>query len=405
MTQANNNEVDLLLRSLARQRGASAVSNSSAAGNGGGLSDHLDADELNSYAEGVLPAAARTRYTEHLADCDDCRGLIVSLSQAAGGVSRPPHTENVGSTFWQKLAKLFSLPVIRIAIPALMLTVVIGIGLMAFWRGTSRDVVVQNEQLKSSTPSVAFDSNTAQRNAEAPAASHPATTSASPVDLKAGGGRGAGLNEQEKTRDADEGLIASETGAAKAPASVLKDGAPKEVARDSAGAYATEPKPAAAPPPPADTRGQLSKSDDYDRAERPAKREDQNRQYQYKSTPEDERGGPSRATQANNVTVQGAQNQVQNIEGGARSRGPSGSDKNKKVTEIDSRTVAGRRFVRDGNAWIDTAYDSSKNAIRVSRGSEQFRALVADEPAIQTIADQLDGVVIVVWKNRTYRIQ
>jgi hypothetical protein len=41
----------------------------------------------------------------------------------------------------------------------------------------------------------------------------------------------------------------------------------------------------------------------------------------------------------------------------------------------------------------------------LARGSESFRALVADEPAINTIAEQLDGEVIVVWKGRAYRIR
>jgi len=41
----------------------------------------------------------------------------------------------------------------------------------------------------------------------------------------------------------------------------------------------------------------------------------------------------------------------------------------------------------------------------VTRGSEGYRTLVADEPAIKTIADELDGEIIVVWKNRTYRIR
>ena len=50
-------------------------------------------------------------------------------------------------------------------------------------------------------------------------------------------------------------------------------------------------------------------------------------------------------------------------------------------------------------------YEYSRATVRVARGSDQFRALVADEPAIRTIAAQLDGVVIVVWKNRAYRIQ
>jgi hypothetical protein len=67
--------------------------------------------------------------------------------------------------------------------------------------------------------------------------------------------------------------------------------------------------------------------------------------------------------------------------------------------------VMGRRFRWDGDAWVDTAYESSRATTRVVRGSDQFRALVADEPGIRTIAEQLDGVVIVVWKGRAYRIQ
>jgi hypothetical protein len=71
----------------------------------------------------------------------------------------------------------------------------------------------------------------------------------------------------------------------------------------------------------------------------------------------------------------------------------------------DIRTVAGRRFRKHSGVWVDTAYDSSKDAVTLSRGSEQYRALVADEPAIKTIADQLEGEIIVVWKGHTYRIR
>jgi hypothetical protein len=66
--------------------------------------------------------------------------------------------------------------------------------------------------------------------------------------------------------------------------------------------------------------------------------------------------------------------------------------------------VAGRTFRKDRGMWIDTAYNSGSTT-NLTRGSEQFRALVADEPAIKTIADQLDGEIIVVWKGRAYRIR
>jgi hypothetical protein len=41
----------------------------------------------------------------------------------------------------------------------------------------------------------------------------------------------------------------------------------------------------------------------------------------------------------------------------------------------------------------------------MTRGSERFRALVADEPEIRQIAEQLSGEFIVVWKGRAYRIR
>src|SRR5260370_36967267 len=50
----------------------------------GAPADHLDADELNAFAEGVAPAAARSRYVSHLAECHDCPTLATQLSIPAG---------------------------------------------------------------------------------------------------------------------------------------------------------------------------------------------------------------------------------------------------------------------------------------------------------------------------------
>jgi hypothetical protein len=72
--------------------------------------------------------------------------------------------------------------------------------------------------------------------------------------------------------------------------------------------------------------------------------------------------------------------------------------------EAETRTVSGRQFRRVGNAWVDTAYKSSMAIRSVTRGTEAYQALVADEPVIASIADRLSGEVIVVWKGRVYRI-
>ena len=57
MKQDNNNEIDLLLRSLARDdRGESPLDIGKTSGREDGvLSDHLDADELNSFARALCP--------------------------------------------------------------------------------------------------------------------------------------------------------------------------------------------------------------------------------------------------------------------------------------------------------------------------------------------------------------
>jgi hypothetical protein len=70
----------------------------------------------------------------------------------------------------------------------------------------------------------------------------------------------------------------------------------------------------------------------------------------------------------------------------------------------ETRSVGGRRFRRQGNAWIDTSYNSSRSTINVARGSDQYRALSADEPGLRSIAEQLGGEVVVVWKGKAYRI-
>jgi hypothetical protein len=71
----------------------------------------------------------------------------------------------------------------------------------------------------------------------------------------------------------------------------------------------------------------------------------------------------------------------------------------------ETRTVAGRKFRRAGSAWVDTAYKSSQAVTVVKRNSEQYRALIADEPELRRISDALGGEVTVVWKGRAYRIR
>ena len=391
MKQANNNEVDLLLRSLARGRGESPLQSGATSG-ASVASEHLDADELNSYAEGVAPAPARARYIEHLADCEACRGIVVGLTQAAGAANRFQVSEPQGASFWQKVTGLFSPPILRYAVPALVLTAVIGIGLFALKQQRRTELVAQNQPEVTAPPSSRGNTSAAVN----PTPGSPAAVqNGAQTGSNAEAGKAKDNLQGQKTQAVEQPTLAPESSVAK---TASKDTAqPGEAAGAPATqAYAPEPK-AAAPPPPAPLYD-AEKSTELAK-ERPAKREDQPRdQDEALRRESDDVHGPNRSRNNTALPANGR------TAGVMTERGPSGTDK-KKVGEVESRTVMGRKFTQEGKTWVDTAYESSQKTIRVARGSDQFRALIADEPGIRTIAEQLSGVVIVVWKNRAYRIQ
>src|SRR5215211_5826466 len=83
MRHETNNEMDLLLRRLSRRGNVGARDGETGASD----QQHLDVDELSSYAQNVLPPAARARYTEHLAECVSCRKLVTELALSLGAVT------------------------------------------------------------------------------------------------------------------------------------------------------------------------------------------------------------------------------------------------------------------------------------------------------------------------------
>jgi 3-hydroxyisobutyrate dehydrogenase-like beta-hydroxyacid dehydrogenase len=54
---------------------------------------------------------------------------------------------------------------------------------------------------------------------------------------------------------------------------------------------------------------------------------------------------------------------------------------------------------------VDVKYKSSMPSTGVRRGTETFRALVADVPVIGRVAEQISGEVIVVVSGRAYTIR
>jgi len=63
--------------------------------------------------------------------------------------------------------------------------------------------------------------------------------------------------------------------------------------------------------------------------------------------------------------------------------------------------VGGRSFNNRDGAWYDTGYHG-QSTINIGRGTEEFKKL---DGGLRSIANNLGGVVVVVWKGKAYRIQ
>jgi len=401
-----NNDIDLLLRQLSRRNG-SPVSETE--------EQHLDADELNSYVANALPRPARARYTEHLADCSSCRKLVAQLSAAQGPIDVQQGASVVASWSLKSFfASLLSPMVLRYAVPALGLIVIAVVGLVVFRVNRSPESVAsltdadqnrvaanQPQPVESASPNWYLDSNKLSKDDKARV-------------------------EKDATRGAATGPVA--------PATTEVPAIAKGTA-DAAGTVAAEPPPPAAPKAaeaqedadvlklkkdaPADKQAaarEATKERDEANKNEPGKAETstvivtQNSAARKdivvrsaKSTEANEGRGQSdskRPVTATGAASAGAQAEPQSRERSNEQAKPTGT-----FATAETRSVAGRRFRKSGGVWIDSGYDSSKPVTNVARGSEQYRALIGDEPSLREIADQLDGEIIVVWKGRTYRIR
>ncbi|MCA1591428.1 MAG: zf-HC2 domain-containing protein [Acidobacteria bacterium] len=139
-------------------------------------SKHMDADELNAYAENALPAGARARYTSHLADCDECRKIVINLAvtaDAAGKLEKRaavvPVATPHGSTWRAWLGALFAPGVMRYAVPLVALCIVGAITFIAV--RTRRDESLATLQTRTNE-----DSREAISKGESPAASSTSAT-------------------------------------------------------------------------------------------------------------------------------------------------------------------------------------------------------------------------------------
>src|SRR3989442_1819051 len=143
----NDSQMEVLLRRFA------------SGAHGESLGDHLDPDEMNTFAEGVLPGATRAGYVSHLAQCDHCRQKVAQIALAGGAVIRAesPVTERPRRrTFWQGVSTFFAPGKLRYAAFAAMLLIVAGISFIALRRPPSPNELVASRTESEQHPASAI---------------------------------------------------------------------------------------------------------------------------------------------------------------------------------------------------------------------------------------------------------
>lgn len=382
---------------------------------------HMDADEMNAYAEGALPEAARSRYFAHLADCDSCRKLVTELTLASGAVAeekRAAVAEPSPSKSWREwLAAIFSPPVLRYGVPALALFAVIIVTIVVMRARREEPSLAQNKEAtrnsalstssSSNSPAGSSTETTSEEHASANSSGNnnaPATTGQSQTEIKPSATPTATAKAAEEEKaSAPPPSVAAKTEAQSN--SVLdkkqEDRAEEEAKSNNALAGTTSaPQPAASVTKPAPTGADdIAKRDEQRREKAMTKDADETVVVTNSSTSATTQTTAAESPRDRRVASRAAQSLPMN---NAPKSAPSGGAVQKE-SSTETRTVGGHSFRRQGSAWVDTSFNPSRSAINIARGSEQYRALLADEPGLRTITQQLGGEVIVVWGNKAYR--
>ena len=376
MKDTGKNEIEMLLRNLAKEQRAGLTANEA----------HLDADELNSFVEGQLPPATRSLYVTHLADCDRCRKIVAQLTPAAG-LQQVQTAVQKKRTAGSYLTTFFSPIVMRYAIPALAV-VILGIaGVLLIKREPGRQFVAEQTQ---PTPLSEVTSNTPEPASKAQSAiesdRNGKGSETKPTPAKAAGresesaGSASGSTDKSAAKTGDTAVAAATPAAAKEAEGYMQAPAPAKTEQEA----------------PKDTPAVASDTAAKSKAGEPnSKKADETSSNSVARNSDEERG---RAETSKSASRKAA---PRSAIAGSVAGGLLAQRDEKFIT----RSVAGRQFRRVENVWIDTAYEASTATTNITRGSEQYRALIGDEPGLRTIAEQLDGEVIVVWKGKAYRIR
>lgn len=382
-------EIDSLLRQAQRETYVSPASNA-----------HLDADEISLFAENALMNKARTRATEHLADCSKCRKILSNvIALNAEEPSENLHTAEPALIVTESAVpwyrKLFAFP---------QLAYTMG-GLTVLLAGMIGYVTLQSYNESRSTSIAQME-----RSIERPRGTTGAGSEGDSMTVETYSANSANKFAVSANSSVSIANAASNSAAAKPEAPVL-------TANSNSGSLSRKDEPSAVQPAPAPVtennsaereRNSESKSVD-DKANYSADAvtsagsqsvNSQNSVSRNQTIMPDSRGVELRRTQNLPMVTQAPRSVAQATPQLEEADAPKEISKKKAEAE-KAKSVGGKSFIYKDNAWYDKAYKQQKTT-NVSRNSDEYKKL---DSGLRSVADNLGGTVVIVWNGKAYRIQ
>jgi hypothetical protein len=337
---------------------------------------HLNADEISAFAENALPEKIKQKYTIHLADCSRCRSILSNLislnAKTLTEVTHAEKTDKVRAVIpWYR--KLFAYPNLAYTMGALVLAFT---GLITF-------VVLQNT---SNSPS--FEVSQIAEQTEK--AQGPSFEQVLPTEESFSNSMMSNITPNVSTANAASVLTenkATNALAANTNMSIAAKSKPSANeslrAEISANNFALSPNRSNIQPENANTNITVNEKEET------RKEENQNKKAETLKDVNATKPAPNQY--ASSPTV-----------GRAASADTLSAKAKKKALETSETTsFGGRAFRRANGVWTDSAY-KGQSTTNISRGTSEYKKL---DKGLRSIVENIGGTVIVVWKEKAYRIQ
>lgn len=394
-------EIDVLLRRAARG-GEAPASADSRFETRDFKSPHLDADEISAFAENAVPEKIKPLYVAHFADCARCRKILANVAALNSDAQAAPILQNdevkiaaPTPVSWYK--KLFAAPTLAYAMGALLL--VFG-GLIAVTflknsprnsaevsqavekplngRGASSDGETVTTESSGGAPSSASMSNASMMNSNSAQTNSTATRGVpAPNDSAMSNGTMSAANNSSAAAQKESAKNQTPNKSPEKPVNANEN-------QTSGSNFAGREQPRAAAEEEKRSRENGDKSSDNTAAANVAA----------KPAPPLKQDAPQQSPPAPSAALSRAANALPD---GAKAKNAPRAAPEKAET----RFFGGKNFRRAGGVWYDAAY-GGQSTQSVARGSSEFKNLDA---GLRSIAENFSGAVVVVWKDKAYRIQ